>query len=147
MNKKTMERRDASRDHIADMKTKELKLEMIERILNYLDANNKLRIPANELGWPPNLYLFNKPVMPFIASSICFEGDVLRIDIRSSDDFYNQMSGTLSGTIRISHKDECYSIGSDIKYMLSIKGLRSLEGILYANHIRYSAKPISKPKW
>lgn len=129
------------------MKTKELKLEMIERILNYLDTNNKLRIPANEMDWPPNLYLFNKPVMPFIVSSIYFEGDVLCIDIRSSDDFYNQMRGTLSETIKISHKDECYSIGSDIKYMLSIKGLRCLEGILYTNHIRYSVKPISKPKW
>lgn len=46
------------------------------------------------------------------------------------------MNGTLSGTIRISHKDECYSIGSDLKYLLSLKALRSLEGILYTNHIR-----------
>ena len=30
------------------MKTKNIKLEMIERILNYLDINNKLRIPSNE---------------------------------------------------------------------------------------------------
>jgi len=31
------------------MKTKDLKLEMIERILNYLDINGKLRIPANKI--------------------------------------------------------------------------------------------------
>lgn len=122
------------------MKTKDLKLEMIERILRYLDTNNKLRIPANELDWPPNLYLFDKPAMPFIVSSICFEGDVLSIDIRSNEDFYNAMNGTLSDTIRISYKDECYGLKSDLKYLLSIKGLRSLEGILYSNHIRYSKK-------
>lgn len=117
------------------MKTKDLKLEMIERILRYLDINNKLRIPANELDWPPNLYLFDKPIMPFIVTGICLIEDVLRIDIRSSDDFYNQMNGTLSDAIRISYKDECYGLESDLKYLLSIKGLRSLEGILYANHI------------
>lgn len=116
------------------MKTKHIKLEMIERILRYLDTNNKLRIPANELDWPPNLYLFDKPVMPFIISSIYFTEDVLSIDIRSNEDFYNTMNGTLSDTIRISYKDECYGLKSDLNYLLSIKGLRSLEGILYTNH-------------
>ena len=122
------------------MKTKDLKLEMIERILNYLDINNKLRIPANEIDWSPNLYLFDKPVMPFIVSSIYFTGDVLSIDIRSNEDFYNRMNGPISDTIRISYKDESYGLKSDLKYLLSLKGLRSLEGILYTNHIRYSNK-------
>ncbi len=74
-----------------EMKTKNIKLEMIERILNYLDINNKLRIPANERDWPPNLYLFDEPLIPFIARSIYFTEDVLNIDIRSNDDFYNKM--------------------------------------------------------
>ena len=125
------------------MKTKNIKLEMIERILNYLDINNKLRIPANERDWPPNLYLFDKPVMPFIVRSIYFTEDVLNIDIRSNDDFYNTMNGTLSDTIRISYKEECYGLKSDLNYLLSIKGLRSLEGILYTNHKNYSKKSIS----
>lgn len=125
------------------MKTKDIKLEMIERILNYLDTNNKLRIPANEIDWPPNLYLFDKPVMPFIVSSIYFEEDVLSIDIRSNEHFYNSMNGTISDTIRISYRDEWYGLESDLKYLLSIKGLRSLEGILYANHKNYSKKSIS----
>ena len=122
------------------MKTKDLKLEMIERILNYLDINGKLRIPANKIASSPNLYLFDKPVMPFIVRSIYFTEDVLNIDIRSNEDFYNTMNGTLSDTIRISYKDECYGLKSDLNYLLSIKGLRSLEGILYTNHIRYSKK-------
>ena len=122
------------------MKTKDLKLEMIERILNYLDINGKLRIPANELDWPPNLYLFHKPVMPFIVRSIYFTEDVLNIDIKSNEDFYNTMNGTYSDTIRISYKDECYGLESDLNYLLSIKGLRSLEGILYTNHIRYERR-------
>ena len=122
------------------MKTKDLKLEMIERILNYLDINGKLRIPANEIDWPPNLYLFDKPVIPFIVSSIYFTEDVLNIDIKSNEDFYNTMNGTLSDTIRISYKDECYGLKSDLNYLLSIKGLRSLERILYTNHKNYSKK-------
>jgi hypothetical protein len=122
------------------MKTKDIKLEMIERILNYLNINNKLRIPANKIASSPNLYLFHKPVMPFIVSSIYFTEDVLNIDIRSNDDFYNTMNGTCLDTIRISYKDECYGLKSDLKYLLSIKGLRSLEGILYTNHKNYSKK-------
>ena len=50
------------------------------------------------------------------------------------------MNGTLLDTIRISYKDECYGLKSDLKYLLSIKGLRSLEGILYTNHKNYSKK-------
>ncbi len=123
-----------------EMKTKNIKLEMIERILNYLDINNKLRIPSNERDWPPNLYLFDEPLIPFIARSIYFTEDVLNIDIRSNDDFYNKMNGTLSDTIRISYKDECYGLESDLKYMLSIKGLRSLESIMYTNHKNHSKK-------
>lgn len=122
------------------MKTKNIKLEMIERILNYLDINGKLRIPANERDRSPNLYLFDTPVMPFIVKSIYFTEDVLNIDIRSNDDFYNTMNGTLSDTIRISYKDECYGLESDLKYMLSIKGLRSLESIMYTNHKNHSNK-------
>ena len=122
------------------MKTKDLKLEMIERILNYLDINNRLRIPANEIDWPPNLYLFDKPVMSFIVRSIYFTGDVLNIDIKSNEDFYNTMNGTCLDTIRISYKDECYGLKSDLNYLLSIKGLRSLEGILYTNHKNYLKK-------
>ena len=116
------------------MKTKNIKLEMIERILNYLDINGKLRIPANERDWPPNLYLFDTPVMPFIVKSIYFTEDVLNIDIRSNDDFYNRMNGPILDTIRISYKDECYGLKSDLKYLLSIKGLRSLGGIMYTHH-------------
>ena len=116
------------------MKTKYLKLEMIERILNYLDINGKLRIPANKIASSPNLYLFDKPVMPFIVSSIYFIEDVLSIDIRSNEDFYNRMNGTYSDTIKISYKEEWYGLESDLKYLLSIKGLRSLEGILYTHH-------------
>ena len=122
------------------MKTKNIKLEMIERILNYLDINGRLRIPANKIASSPNLYLFDKPVMPFIVRSIYFTEDVLNIDIRSNDDFYNKMNGTLSDTIRISYKDECYGLESDLKYMLSIKGLRSLESIMYTNHKNHSNK-------
>ena len=122
------------------MNTKDIKLEMIERVLNYLDINNKLRIPANELDVSPNLYLFDKPVMPFIITRIYFIEDVLNIDIRSNEDFYNTMNGPILETIRISYKDECYGLKSDLNYLLSIKGLRSLEGILYTNHIRYSKK-------
>jgi hypothetical protein len=125
------------------MKTKNIKLEMIERILNYLDINGRLRIPANEIASSPNLYLFDKPVMPFIVRSIYFEEDVLNIDIRSNEDFYNTMNGTLSDTIRISYKEECYGLKSDLNYLLSIKGLRSLEGILYTNHKNYSKKSIT----
>lgn len=51
------------------MKTKNIKLEMIERILNYLDINGKLRIPVNKIASSPNLYLFDKPVMPFLVRS------------------------------------------------------------------------------
>ena len=122
------------------MKTKNIKLEMIERILNYLDINGKLRIPANKIASSPNLYLFDNPVMPFIVRSIYFTEDVLNIDIRSNDDFYNTMNGTLSDTIRISYKDECYGLESDLKYMLSIKGLRCLESIMYTNHKSHSNK-------
>jgi len=122
------------------MKTKDLKLEMIERILNYLDINGKLRIPANELDWSPNLYLFHQPVMPFIVRRIYFTEDVLNIDIRSNEDFYTAMNGTYSDTIRISYKEECYGLESDLKYSLSIKGLRSLEGILYTHHKNHSKK-------
>jgi hypothetical protein len=116
------------------MKTKDIKLEMIERILDYLDRNNKLRIPVNELDGSPNLYLFDKPVMPFIVRRIYFTEDVLNIDIRSNEDFYNRMNGTYSDTIKISYKEEWYGLESDLKYLLSIKGLRSLQGILYTNH-------------
>ena len=122
------------------MKTKFIKLEMIERILNYLDINNKLRIPANERDRSPNLYLFDEPLIPFIVRSIYFTEDVLNLDIRSNEDFYNTMNGTLSDTIRISYKDECYGLESDLKYMLSIKGLRSLESIMYTNHKNHSNK-------
>jgi hypothetical protein len=125
------------------MKTKDIKPEMIERVLNYLDKNNKLKIPANELDTPPNLYLFNNPVMPFIITNIYFIDDILNIDIRSNEDFYNTMNGTCLDTIRISYKDECYGLKSDLNYLLSIKGLRSLEGILYTNHKNYSKKSIS----
>lgn len=122
------------------MNTKDIKLEMIERVLNYLDINNKLRIPANELDGSPNLYLFDKPVMPFIITRIYFIEDVLNIDIRSNEDFYNTMNGPILETIRISYKDECYGLESDLKYMLSIKGLRSLESIMYTNHKNHSNK-------
>ena len=122
------------------MKTKDIKLHMIERILNYLDINGKLRIPANERDWSPNLYLFHKPVMPFIVRRIYFTEDVLNIDIRSNEDFYNRMNGTYSDTIRISYKEECYGLESDLKYLLSIKGLRSLEGIMYTHHKNHSKK-------
>jgi hypothetical protein len=114
-----------NRENLGYLKTKNIKLEMIERILNYLDINGKLRIPANERDRPPNLYLFHTPVMPFIVKSIYFTEDVLNIDIRSNDDFYNTMNGTLSDTIRISYKDECYGLESDLKYMLSIKALEA----------------------
>ena len=122
------------------MKTKDLKPEMIERILNYLDRNGKLRIPANERDWSPNLYLFHKPVMPFIVKSIYFTEDVLNIDIRSNEDFYNRYNEPLLDTIRISYKDECYGLKSDLNYLLSIKGLRSLEGIMYTHHKNHSKK-------
>jgi hypothetical protein len=128
------------------MKTKFIKLEMIERVLNYLDKNNKLRIPANELDRPPNLYLFNNPVMPFIITNIYFIDDVLNIDIKSNDEFYNYYNEPLLETIRISYKEEYYGLESDLNYLLSIKGLRSLEGILYTNHIRYSNKELSNKK-
>ncbi len=117
------------------MKTKDIKLYMIERILGYLDRNNKLRIPANSLDAPPDLYLFNNPVMPFIIANIYFAEDVLNIDIKSNDDFYNYYNGPILETIRISYKEECYGLKSDLKYLLSIKALRSLKGILYTNHI------------
>jgi len=120
-----------------NMKTKDIKLYMIERILNYLDINNKLRIPVNNLDTPPNLYLFYKPVMPFIITNIYFIEDILNIDIKSNDDFYNHYNKPILDTIRISYKDECYGLKSDLKYLLSIKALRSLRGILYTNHIRY----------
>jgi len=116
------------------IKTKDIKLQMIERVLNYLDTNNMLRIPANQIDSYPNLYLFHKPVMPFIISKIYFIEDVLNIDIKSNDDFYNRMNGPILDTIRISYKDECYGLKSDLKYLLSIKGLRSLGGIMYTHH-------------
>ena len=108
---------------------------MIERILYYLDINNKLRIPVNNLDTPPNLYLFYKPVMPFIITNIYLTEDILNIDIKSNDDFYNHYYGPILDTIRISYKEECYGLKSDLKYLLSIKALRSLRGILYTNHI------------
>ena len=122
------------------MKTKDIKPEMIERVLNYLDKNNILKIPANKLDTPPNLYLFNNPVMPFIITKIYFIDDILNIDIRSNDDFYNTHNKPISDTITISYKEEYYSLKSDLKYLMSIKALRSLEGILYTNHITYSKK-------
>ena len=122
------------------MKTKDIKPEMIERILNYLDIHGKLRIPANKIASSPNLYLFHKPVMPFIVKSIYFTEDVLNIDIRSNEDFYNRYNEPLLDTIRISYKDECYGLKSDLKYLLSIKGLRSLGGIMYTHHKNYLKK-------
>jgi hypothetical protein len=122
------------------MKTKDIKLYMIERVLNYLDTNNMLRIPANQIDSSPNLYLFNKPVMPFIVKRIYFTEDVLNIDIRSNEDFYNRYNEPHLETIIISYKDEFYGLKSDLKYLLSIKGLRSLEGILYTNHKNYLKK-------
>ena len=119
------------------MKTKDIKPEMIERVLNYLDKNNILKIPTNKLDTPPNLYLFNKPVIPFIITNIYFIDDILNIDIRSNDDFYNT---PISDTITISYKEEYYGLKSDLKYLMSIKAIRSLEGILYTNHITYSKK-------
>ena len=122
------------------LKTKNLKLEMIERILNTLDRNNKLKITGDDLmGYRPNLYLFSNPAMPFIITNIYFKGDVLNIDIKSNDDFYNYYNKPILETIEISHKEECYRLKSDLKYLLSIKALRSLEGILYTNHIRYES--------
>lgn len=126
------------------MKTKDIKLHMIERVLNYLDINGKLRIPANEIDSSPNLYLFHKPVMPFIVSKIYFIEDVLNIDIRSNDDFYNRYNEPHLETIIISYKDEFYGLKSDLKYLLSIKALRSLEGILYTNHIPFVEKSLFK---
>jgi hypothetical protein len=123
------------------MKTKDIKPEMIERVLNYLDKNNKLKIPANKLDTPPNLYLFNNPVMPFIITKIYFINDILNIDIRSNDDFHNTYNKPILDTITISYKEEYYGLESDlIKYLMSIKAIRSLEGILYTNHITYSKK-------
>ena len=122
------------------MKTKDIKPEMIERVLNYLDKNNILKIPANKLDTPPNLYLFNNPVMPFIITKIYFIDDILNIDIRSNDDFYNTHNKHISDTITISYKEEYYGLKSDLKYLMSIKAIRNLEGILYTNHITYSKK-------
>jgi hypothetical protein len=122
------------------MKTKDIKLYMIERILNYLDTNNMLRIPANQIDSSPNLYLFNKPVIPFIVRRIYFTEDVLNIDIRSNEDFYNIHNEPILETIIISYKDEWYGLKSDLKYLLSIKGLRSLEGIMYTHHKNYLKK-------
>jgi hypothetical protein len=122
------------------MKTKDIKPEMIERVLNYLDKNNILKIPANKLDTPPNLYLFNNPVMPFIITKIYFIDDILNIDIRSNDDFYNTHNKPILDTITISYKEEYYGLESDLKYLMSIKAIRSLEGILYTNHITYSKK-------
>jgi len=122
------------------IKTKDIKLQMIERVLNYLDTNNILRMPANQIASCPNLYLFHKPVMPFIISKIYFIEDVLSIDIRSNEDFYNRMNGPILETIRISYKDEWYGLKSDLKYLLSIKGLRSLGGIMYTHHKNYLKK-------
>ena len=113
---------------------------MIERVLNYLDTNNMLRIPANQIDSYPNLYLFDKPVMPFIISKIYFTEDVLNIDIKSNEDFYNRINGPILDTIRISYKDEWYGLKSDLKYLLSIKGLRSLGGIMYTHHKNYLKK-------
>lgn len=118
------------------MKTKDINLDMIERILSYVDINNKLRIPASEIATSPNLYLFHKPVMPFIVSRIYFIEDVLNIDIKSNDLHYNKYTGTCLDTIKISYKDECYCLDSDpFKYLLSLKALKSLKGILYTNHL------------
>lgn len=118
------------------LKTKNLKLEMIERILNSLDRNNKLKISDDDLmGYRPNLYLFSDPAMPFIITNIYFIKDVLNIDIKSNDDFYNTYNEPILETIEISYKDECYGLKSDLNYLLSIKALRSLRGILYTNHI------------
>ena len=122
------------------MKTKDIKLQMIERVLNYLDTNNMLRIPANQIDSYPNLYLFDKPVMPFIISKIYFIEDVLNIDIKSNEDFYNRINGPILDTIRISYKDEWYGLKSDLKYLLSIKGLRSLGVIMYTHHKNYLKK-------
>lgn len=124
------------------MKTKDIKLYMIERVLDYLDRNNKLKIHEDLLGYKPNLYLFNKPVMPFIITNIYFIKDILNIDIKSNDDFYNTYNEPLLETIKISYKDECYGLKSDLKYLLSIKALRSLRGILYTNHIDYGSKVV-----
>lgn len=123
------------------MKTKDIKLHMIERVLDYLDRNNKLKIHEDLLGYKPNLYLFNKPVMPFIITNIYFIKDILNIDIKSNDDFYTYNEPILE-TIAISYKDECYGLKSDLNYLLSIKALRSLRGILYTNHIDYGSKVV-----
>jgi hypothetical protein len=84
--------------------------------------------------------------MPFIITNIYFIDDVLNIDIKSNDEFYNYYNEPLLETIRISYKEEYYGLESDLNYLLSIKGLRSLEGILYTNHIRYSNKELSNKK-
>jgi hypothetical protein len=76
--------------------------------------------------------------MPFIVRRIYFTEDVLNIDIRSNEDFYNIHNEPILETIIISYKDEWYGLKSDIKYLLSIKGLRSLEGIMYASQKLYN---------
>jgi len=127
-----------------NVKTKDIKLYMIERVLDYLDRNNKLEIYARNYAPTnnPDLYFFDKPVMPFIISKIYFIKDVLNIDIKSNDDFYNRYNKPILETIEISYKDEYYGLKSDLKYLLSIKGLKSLGGILYTKHIPFIKKQL-----
>lgn len=119
------------------MKTKDLYLHMIERILHYINVNNKVFFDSNEL-WRLskfNLYLINKPLQPFNITGVSFTENTLLINIKSNEyhDKHHYQK-PIRDVIEISCNEEWYKLGGDdMKYLLSIKALKELKEILFTN--------------
>lgn len=115
------------------MKTKDLYLYMIERILYYINVNNKVFFDSNEL-WRLNefnLYLIKKPFQPFNITGVSFKDNTLLINIKSNEyhDKHHYQK-TIKDVIEISCNEEWYKLKSDdMKYLLSIKALKQLKEI------------------
>ena len=112
------------------MKTKDLYLHMIERILHYINVNNKVFFDSNEL-WKLskfNLYLIKKPLQPFNITGVSFKENILYINIKSNE--YYDYQKPIKDVIEISYDEEWYKLESDdMKYLLSIKALKLIKNI------------------
>lgn len=104
---------------------------MIERILHYINVNNKVFFDSNEL-WKLsefNLYLIKKPFQPFNITGVSFKENILYINIESNK-YYDKHHylKPIKDVIQISHDEEWYKLESDdMKYLLSIKALKLIK--------------------
>jgi hypothetical protein len=106
---------------------------MIERILHYINVNNKVFFDSNEL-WRLsnyNLYLIKKPFQPFNIKGVSFKDNTLLINIKSNEyhDKHHYQK-PIKDVIEISYDEEWYKLESDdMKYLLSIKALKLIKNI------------------